>query len=157
MGQLSSTPDLLYEPTDVLDFDQKVILLTLKPVLVIDEQGFETQLQTGNVQLDNLIYERIKDNESQISQYIAQQLGFTVLAVVSEHPEHSFYVTLERRDCAPITTDDCQKIRQFCDVWENFKDMPTLLTETEAQTSIFYDNLGDLKMGVLILAPIKYL
>jgi len=133
-------------------------MLTLSPVYVIRGQGVETSLPTGNSDLDALVGQRIKACEPALVELFRAHFLYNILAVFFNTEEGRIYVTLEKADQSPFGQSDSQRLRAHFDrmgsMWDQ---LPTLLTETEARPSLFYDDLGDLKLGFRIVGPIDYL
>ena len=147
---LDEKNDLYNTPT----IEEHVILLTISPVLVVDGD-IETKLTTGSNQLDDLLYKRLSHHENIISKLITNNLKYNLL--YADTTDGKVYVSLEKIDKTLITLDDCQTIRKFFYDYTLSQTNPIIIKDAEAIDSLFYDDLGHIRLGSLITDPIEFI
>jgi hypothetical protein len=156
MGQQQSHPiDLTNKETCTLA--GKVIIVAFQPIYLLTANcDQERNLATGSKDLDTVVVSRIQNYLSTLSRLIFQALNFQSLAIMQEEISQTIYVTLEKCDQTIITDTDCDQIRQFFKEYNQLTHTPILMTEEEALKSPFFDDHGDIRLGLLIEQSIDY-
>ena len=135
-------------------FEKNIILLTLIPVYIIDNDEFESNLSTGNEKLDNLVDQRINKVGKYIGDLLANKLKYDIR--VTETHNQKIYLTFEKCQKSPFEIEDCKQIRQFFDDYNFDETKLTIINENEANQSPFYEDVGEIKLGFKV-DPIEYM
>lgn len=154
MGQqqsnlLSDTDDL----NDVNDLvmDKKAILITLKPTYIINDLTPNGEiidnLDTGNELLNQKIEQKLSNTTLTIKKLLLE-LKFNVLACIQQNT--LFHITIEKMDQSIFNIDDCKFIRQSINDYNIYNKAMIIITEEEAYNSLFYEDLGPIKLGFII-------
>jgi hypothetical protein len=154
MGQqqsnLSSEVDDLNDSND-LAMDKKAILITLKPVYIINDTSTNGEiidnLDTGNELLNQKIEQKLCNVTTTIKQLLSE-LKFNVLACIQQNT--IFHITIEKIDQSIFDLNDCKFIRQSINEYNQYNKAITIITEEEACISLFYEDLGPIKLGFMV-------
>ena len=148
MGQpqsnLSQIDNDLTKTEDII-FEKKIILLVLIPIYIITNDELEKNLSTGNDDLDLIVNQRLNKCCQYISDLIQKNIKFNI--IVAEIQNDKFYLTIEKTLGEIFSCDDCLAIRKFFDEYNHNSQSLTIITESEASNSLFFDDLGDIKLG----------
>lgn len=129
-------------------FEEKIILLIINPIYIINNDDFEKNLSTGDDILDELVDQRIKKLDKYLSNELSNAFKYETGTI--EVNNHKIYLTLEKLNKLAFTINDCYQIREFFDNYNKSSKKLTILKENEAIQSPFYDDLGDIKLGFMI-------
>jgi hypothetical protein len=141
---------------ETLQFDHKIVLLTLRPVYVINGE-IEKYLPTGVDSLDLLVNQRIQKMENHVTALFGPPINQNLNVLINAFDDGQFYITVEKSNKTDFTIDDCQKIRKLLHDYNLSQSTKIILTAKEAMQSLFYDDLGDIRLGFLQLEPIEYI
>ena len=135
-------------------FGKTIIMLPINPIYILNNDEYETNLDTGDDELNNLVNDRI----SKLGKYLGNLLNkhFKYEICATEINEQKIYITMEKHDKSSFEIGDCKNICEFFDSYNNGKDKLTIIKEREACSSLFFDDIGDIKLG-FIIDPIEYL
>jgi len=129
-------------------FEKKVVLLIVRPIYIINEDEFEQNLATGNDALDLSIDEKIKKCENYLQNLVLNNLKYNTLAIVIK--DQKIYLTIEKINKSTFEITDCESIRNFFDNYNHNSKKLTIMNEVEADTSPFFEQLGDIKLGFIV-------
>ena len=159
MGQRQSHPiDLSNRETCTLN--QKVITVVFRPIYLLTTLHDQEQcLRTGSKELDQLVIYRIQQYIPTLTRLISQVLNFQSITTMQDDSDadQNIYVTLEKQDQSIILPSECDQIRQFFHEYNQLTHTPILMTEHEASSSAFFDDMGDIRLGFKIEQSIDYL
>ena len=144
---LSKIENDLVKTEDIV-FEKYIILLILLPIYVIGNEDIEKNLSTGNDDLDQIVNHRLIQCCQCIKELIQKNMNFNV--IVCEIQNNKFYLTIEKLQKNVFSTEDCITIRKLFDEYNTSQQTITIIKESEAFNSLFFDELGDIKLGFQI-------
>ena len=151
MGQLQSNLSQIdndLTKTEDIIFEKKIILLILIPIYIIGNDELEKNLSTGNDDLDLIVNQKLNKCCQYITDIIQKNIKFNV--IVSEIQNDKFYLTIEKTPGEIFSSPDCVTIRNFFDQYNHNSNSLTIITQSEASDSLFFDDLDDIKLGFVV-------
>jgi hypothetical protein len=129
-------------------FDKNIAVLTLKPIYIISQNELISDLSTGNTELDKIISKRIEQLDNYLSELLKNNLELNL--ITSIYNRNTIYLTIENSNGNLFDFESCKSIRSFFDLFNSQPDKLTIIDEDEAKLSLFYEDLGDVKLGFIV-------
>lgn len=132
-------------------FDQKQLLLTIKPYYLLSSGETEFNLDTSNQQLNDLINQRLNQWGPQIFNVLLNTSHMESPCIIWH--QGYYYVTVRHLSGRSLTLQDCHTLRQIIQL--KIGDV-IILHANESQKSHFFEDWGDISIG-LSIQQIDYL
>jgi hypothetical protein len=144
-SQSQSLPDLV--TTEDVQFDKKVVVINLTPFFIIKKDEFESNLDTGNDELNEQVINQLCQRGDHTTQIIGILSKVQCKLINYTLVNGSIYLTVEKLTGKRFKNDDCVLIREAFSEYNRGDNHAVILKEEDAMDSLFYDELGDLGLG----------